>query len=232
MEETILPIIVEQDLNLENTLWLKEVWEITTYQLAIPTSTSESIFAEIQDKYSEPHRAYHNLSHLYSMLMSSEHFFDMIENHHLFDLSIWFHDLIYDPLSKENEKLSAQRAIELLSPHLPADKLTTLQYMIESTAKHLPTIESVDNKLFLDLDLVILAAEENVYNNYTEAIRHEYNVYPNMVYQNGRREILEGFLKKEKIYITPFFYDNFEKRARKNINNELESMNNGIPPVF
>jgi len=232
LEETILPIIVEQDLDLKKTLWLKEVWEITTYQLGIPTTTTESIFAEIQDKYSEPHRAYHNLSHLYSMLMSTEDFFDMITNHHLFDLSIWFHDLVYDPLSKENEKLSAQRAIELLSPHLPADKLTSLQYMIESTAKHIPKLDSMDNKLFLDLDLAILAAEKNVYNDYRDAIRLEYNVYPNMVYQNGRTEILESFLSKQSIYFTPFFQDSFEKKARKNIQLELGSMNNGIKPNY
>ena len=91
----MLPIIVESPINSSKKEWLREMWGMTTYRLQIPPKKSDEIFEEITKSYGESHRAYHNLSHLYSLLMLAEEFYDFIENHVLVDLSIWFHDFCF-----------------------------------------------------------------------------------------------------------------------------------------
>ena len=139
-------------------------------------------------------------------------------------MSIWFHDLIYEPTRKDNEEKSAHRAMEILSNYVPSQILTSLNYMILSTAKHSPMLSLHDNKIFLDFDLLILATDDTTYQNYTTAIRKEYQIFPDELYRDGRKSILNKFLNKKRIYFTDFFYQNFEERARDNIEKELEKL--------
>ena len=221
--QPMLPIILEKKISPVNLHWLKEVWEITTEQLGISKSKSEALFLIIQDKYDEPHRSYHNLSHIYSMLMMAEEFYDFIEYDHLFDLSIWFHDIIYDATRQDNEVKSAELAIELLQPFLPQPFLNDLKEMIVSTKDHTPLLDYHDNKFFLDLDLAILAADADTYNTYAKAIRKEYSIFSDELYYAGRKHVLNGFLEKDNIYFTTFFQQRFGKQARENIEAEIKT---------
>jgi len=109
----MLPIkIIEENLDESKLGFIEEVWDMLSYQLSIPKVDSRKILKEVIEKYTEPHRSYHNLSHIYSLLMMAEEYYDFIENPILFELSIWFHDLIYDPSRNDNEEKSAERAIE------------------------------------------------------------------------------------------------------------------------
>ena len=218
----MLPIkIIEENLDESKLGFIEEVWDMLSYQLSIPKADSRKILEEVIEKYTEPHRSYHNLSHIYSMLMMAEEYYDFIENPVLFELSIWFHDLIYDPSRNDNEEKSAERAVELLSPFLADSFLENLKKMILSTIKHAPILEDHDNELFLDIDMSVLATEPAVYHQYTNAIRKEFSVFPDNLYQAGRKSVLEKFIDGDHIFLTEFFKENFEKQAIENIQNEL-----------
>ena len=142
----MLPIkIIEKKLDDSKLGFIEEVWDMLSYQLSIPKVDSRKILEEVISKYSEPHRSYHNLSHVYSLLMMAEEYYDFIENPILFELSIWFHDLIYDPSRNDNEEKSAERALELLSPFLADSFLENLKQMILSTIEHAPILKDQDN---------------------------------------------------------------------------------------
>lgn len=222
----MLPIIIEEKLDSSKMDWLEEVWEMMAYRLRIPNTKGKDIFKLINKRYTEDQRQYHNLSHIYSLLMMVEEFYDFIGDQKLFELSIWFHDLIYDTSRNDNEKKSGEAALRILGDYLQDDFLQQLNYMILSTAKHTPILQNHDNKLFLDLDLAILASEESTYQKYANAIRKEFHIFPDDLYLAGRKMVLEGFLKKEHIYYTEFFQENFEKKARYNIDTELKSFVN------
>lgn len=216
--------IIEEKLDESKMGFLKEVWDMLSYQLSIPKVESHKILDEIITSYSQPHRSYHNLSHIYSLLMMAEEYYDFIDNPILFELSIWFHDLIYDPSRNDNEEKSAERALELLSPFIGDAFLENLKQMILSTIKHSPILKDLDNELFLDLDMSVLAADPEVYQTYTKAIRKEFKIFPDDMYHLGRRTVLENFKNKESIFLTQFFKSNFEKKALENINAELLSL--------
>ena len=220
----MLPIkIIEEKMDDSKLGFIEEVWDMLSYQLSIPKLESRKILEEVISKYSEPHRSYHNLSHIYSMLMMAEDYYDFIGNPILFELSIWFHDLIYDPNKNDNETKSAERALELLSPFLADSFLENLEKMILSTIDHSPILKDHDNELFLDINKSVLASEPTTYNQYTSAIRKEFSALPEELYLAKRKSFLEKFISRDQIFITPFFKENFEKQAVENIQAELNN---------
>jgi predicted metal-dependent HD superfamily phosphohydrolase len=66
-----------------------------------------------------------------------------------------------------------------------------------------------------------LGSSEEVYENYTITVRKEYAIYSDDVYRKGRQKVLNYFLEKERIYESDYFYELYEKKARKNLNWEL-----------
>jgi predicted metal-dependent HD superfamily phosphohydrolase len=54
----------------------------------------ESLFNSIVEHYSASERAYHNLSHIQSLLALSESLLDKVQNRDAFYFAIWFHDVI------------------------------------------------------------------------------------------------------------------------------------------
>ncbi len=53
----------------------------------------------------------------------------------------------------------------------------------------------------------------------------EFLFFPSVVYNEGRKKILNHFLKMDRIFKTEYFYAKLENQARVNIRNELESLN-------
>ena len=78
-----------------------------------------------------------------------------------------------------------------------------------------------DTNYFMDADLAILGADDDLYNLYTRQIRKEYKFYPDLLYKPGRRKVLQHFLQMDSIYKTSYFKDKYEWQARKNIKREL-----------
>lgn len=202
---------------------LKNDWQQHLKTYCSDQSKIEEIFHTLFEKYSEQHRAYHNLSHINYLLESLKNLeltdFDTIY------LAAWFHDVIYEPKRNDNEIQSAKLAVELLPRlNLPVEKIRKIEQIILATQKH--NAENLDNdgKLFLDLDLSILGADENTYRNYSQAIRQEYSHVPNILYRHGRRKVLENFLKRDIIFFTKFGRDQFENQARLNLANEIKEL--------
>ncbi len=137
--------------------------------------------------------------------------------------AIAYHDIIYNVLRSDNEERSAELAIDRLKIiSFPSDEIQNCAKMILATKKH----ESHDfqTNLFTDADLSILGAEAEVYAAYSKQIRREYSLYPDFVYNPGRRKVLQHFLAMERIYKTKEFSDRYETSARINLETELKSI--------
>ena len=78
--------------------------------------------------------------------------------------------------------------------------------------------------VFLDADLKILGTEEPAYLLYTEAVRKEYAMFPDLLFNRGRKAFLKNALATLRIYRTDKFFKTYEQQARKNLQNELNQM--------
>ena len=176
-------------------------------------------------RYSEKHRFYHNLSHIHSLLNNAENFSDKFVDYDSVRLAIWFHDVVYEPKSLKNEFESALLMREKLTElSFPKEMTKKVEKLILATEKHDAASLDDDGKLFLDLDLGILGAEEGVYEKYTRAIRCEYSFVPEFLYRRSRAKILKNFLNRQIIYFTDEMCKKYETAARRNMANEIKEL--------
>lgn len=179
-----------------------------------------SIFDEIVRAYQEPGRHYHNLDHINALLTLSATHAAMLRDRDAVDLAIFFHDVVYDAARSDNEIASAKFARNRLARlGRPMVEIAMIAHWIEMSKHGRAQAAPTDTDLahFLDFDLSILAAERSLYQTYAQAIRREYALYPDPLYQKGRREVLLAFLAKPVIYRTPHLRDAWEAAARANM---------------
>ncbi len=220
----MLEIIMCNKLSRKEFEWLKTRYWLLCEASNINKENGKVIFKQIVKKYGKKGRAYHNLSHIYSFLKTFDQ--STLQKNYtiVFEWSIWMHDLVYNPLKKNNELKSAKKTKKLLGKYLSEQQITEIYEIILSTARHQLYYQEDHHKLFLDIDLAIFASERTTYQKYTEAIREEYRMFPNFLYKKGRRGVLNHFLDRENIYFTSHFQNHFEDIARENLNWELDTL--------
>ena len=54
--------------------------------------------------------------------------------------------------------------------------------------------------------------------------KKRYKLIPAFIYRKNRKEILKGFLARERIYSHEYFFDKFEGPARRNLRNAINNL--------
>jgi predicted metal-dependent HD superfamily phosphohydrolase len=193
------------------------------HRLNAPARYISPLWKEIAGYYSAKDRHYHNLNHLADLFSQADYFKKHIEDFDTFQLSIWYHDIIYNCLRKDNEEKSALFAkYRLEAINFPREKLVRCYQQINATKFHQIEGDDADTAWLLDFDLSILGRKWPVYYKYTQQIRKEYAIFPSFLYNRGRKKVLQGFLKKDRLFHTDQYFTYFEKLARENIQKELD----------
>lgn len=184
-----------------------------------PLALPDPLVSELAAAYCEPHRAYHNLTHIADLLA----WFDTLTWSQPAEVyvAILFHDAVYVPSAKDNE---AHSAAWVRRSGLPVD-LETVAHLIELTAAH-GRLDHADGDaaLFLDCDMAIVGAAPEAYRRYAAAIRQEYAAIPDAAYRTGRTAFLRSVAAKPRIFFTDYFHARLDAQARANIYAELEEL--------
>ncbi len=179
---------------------------------------AEHAFGELTVKYNEPHRAYHNLTHIAECLQWHDQFAKDFGDAAIAEYALWMHDVIYEPLSKDNEEQSAEYAIAVLGQQ--DSRADAVRSMIRAT-RHQPDPLPPDESLVADIDMLILAADQGRYDQYTAQVRLEYAAVKDEDFKKGRSAFLQSLLSRPHIYRTLSIRERFEVLARNNIMREL-----------
>jgi len=141
-----------------------------------------------------------------------------IENQDAIECAIFFHDVVYDIHANPevNERESAEYARTVLeSMGVEESFIKEVEQLIISTIpSREPTTDS--EKIITDIDLAILSADTEEFDEYDANIRKEYSFYDDYSYAAGRKAIFKRILRREKIYLTKFYSDH-EDKARENM---------------
>ncbi len=176
-----------------------------------------ALFAQLKAAYAEPQRHYHTLQHLGECLSAFDTVRARAEHPHEVELALWFHDAVYDIKGHDNEQRSADWARESLhDAGVDASSAQRVHDLVMAT-RHTAVPSGRDEQLLVDIDLSILGAERDRFDEYEQQIRQEYAYVPGFLFRRKRREILKGFLDRPAIYSTPYFHDALEARARDNL---------------
>jgi len=157
-----------------------------------------------------------------------------IQNHTFVVFAVFFHDIVYDPQSKDNEDKSAELFLSFYKEAVATchnfDYSLVFKYIMATkthyTNEHNQLSEqwgTTDMHLFLDLDMAILSVEPSEYESYADKIRQEYHHYAEETYCTRRIHILEQFLT-HRIYCCENVYKAWEESARSNILAEITKL--------
>lgn len=183
-------------------------------------SSGAAIFDELLARYGEPHRRYHTLVHVDACLGLLDWYRGSAQHPERIELALWFHDAVYDPRANGNERQSAELArARLGSLGVPLGALSEIEAHVLATQSHQAV--DPDAELLLDLDLSILGARSHAYARFEREVREEYAHVPDAQFRAGRSAILRGFLARPEIYRTRTLREEFEARARKNLEQRL-----------
>jgi len=182
------------------------------------------LWNEIETNYSHKKRHYHTLTHLENLLQQLLQVKSSIKNWDTVLFSLYYHDVIYNPLKTTNEEKSAEFAANRLQSISVSEKIIKdCVCQILATKKH-NHCDDNDVNYFTDADLSILGQPWDVYEVYCKNVRKEYSLYPDLIYIPGRKKVLQHFLQMLRIFKTVYFFERFEKQAKENLNNELQEI--------
>ncbi|MDQ7968368.1 MAG: N-methyl-D-aspartate receptor NMDAR2C subunit [Oxalicibacterium faecigallinarum] len=201
-------------------------WHQLSASLQADTTAASQVWWQLCERFCEPHRRYHDLSHVTALLAQAERWADQIQDTHIVHLAIWFHDAVYDPQRRDNEARSADLArCALLAMEVEESLIPSVTACIAATAGHrVTTTEVADMPLFLDLDLTILGSDPGDYARYCAAIRAEYAWVEEAEYRATRSKVLQSFLDRPVLYFTEPLRAEYEARARENMRTELQTL--------
>jgi predicted metal-dependent HD superfamily phosphohydrolase len=184
------------------------------------------LWEEIGGEYSAKGRHYHTLTHLQNLLDALNPVQNLISEADTMLFSVFYHDIVYNPLKQDNEARSAALAADRLTQlRVPPAQIAKCQAQIMATQGHTISADT-DTNLFTDADLSILGQPREIYAAYAAQVRQEYAVFPDLLYKPGRRKVLNYFLQGESIYKSKPFYQGYEQQARANLSWELNQLNN------
>jgi predicted metal-dependent HD superfamily phosphohydrolase len=188
----------------------------------------DAIIDDLKHRYAEPQRAYHNWTHIEELLAQFEANARALKHPFAFRLAILFHDAIYDPRASDNEARSAELFEATIKESAGADDIVCGRDLILATHKHSTSAVAsrfvADAELFLDMDLSILGAGEQRFDDYDAAIREEYSFVPIDTYRSRRAEILRSFLGRPRLYLTDDYHRRLDGRARANLRRAIDRL--------
>lgn len=200
---------------------LRELW-----QVHIGTgSAATACFDDVVRGYAEPHRRYHDLTHLAVVV---ETVVDLAEAEPVSDLpavvaAAFYHDVIYEPRALDNEERSALRAeTELTGLGWPAERARRVGDMVRATIGH--QTDDPDTAVLLDADLSVLGRDG--YHRYVTAVRAEYAEagVDDATWNVGRADVLRRLLDHDPQYATATGRRRWESAARNHMASELAGL--------
>lgn len=192
--------------------------------------------------YNEPGRYYHNLNHIKFMIAKLQEFesnhgfedegLELKEQNNVYEYvltAIWYHDSVYNvhrPIP--NNEIDSAKLFKQWNETLGFDEQRSIVSAIERTAYHTQlfrpsqffTVEEIAlTKILLDLDLAALAlpiesVKRNTNNILLESLESGIDLD---TAKSNNKAFLQKLLIKDKIFYTKYFIDTCEQKARDNI---------------
>lgn len=198
-------------------------WQSTWTGLGV-LPPDDGVHAALIARYEEPHRRYHTVQHLDECFARLDDAGVLAEHLPEVELALWFHDAVYDTRRSDNEAQSAALArAQGVGAGVAASVLARVDALILAT-RHDASPVSADARLLVDVDLAILGAPAARFDEYERQVRAEYAWVPGPIFRRKRREILEGFLSRPRLYATDAFHARFEDAARANLSRSIRAL--------
>lgn len=175
-------------------------------------------YSRLEERYFEPHRAYHTLDHIAQSLVEFDSVRHLAKNPDAVEMAIWFHDAVYDTRAIDNEERSAELVKQVCFELGLSDEFAErTARLVLSSKHHRGNPADLDEQIFTDIDLSAWGKPWEEFQKDTAKVRQEYSWVPEDIFRKRRSEILEEFMRRKRIYNTDYFYQKYETQAQENL---------------
>ncbi|MFT4218689.1 MAG: DUF4031 domain-containing protein [Micropruina sp.] len=186
---------------------------------------------ELLQRWSEPHRRYHDVRHLAQCLAALQQLAIEEPIGRPVLLAAWFHDAVYNGEPHDDEEASAALADERLRPLVGAAEAAEAARLVRATIAHDPEPDDRDAALLVDADLSILGQLRGRYHVYLRDVREEYSRYDDQQFQRGRLTVVQGLLSRRPLFATATGRRLWGAAAELNLTEERDRLLGREPPT-
>jgi len=199
---------------------VKKKWFDLCSRLCDSDVVCEYSWDALVSAYSSPNRHYHTLEgHIAKGLISLEEIrlHRASHNFNALQFAWFFHDSVFDPSAKDNEIQSADFAESIAKKMCVSDEfIQVVRDLIIVT--HRPIIpQDLDECLIIDIDMENLGWNFDDFSEQTNLIRQELPDVSDSDFSKTTTDLFNSILKKDSVFLTPFFKEKYELSARKNL---------------
>ena len=138
---------------------------LQAHLIALGITTNGNPFDQLAQCYGHPDRHYHNGRHIDTCLQLLAQYQAIATHPHELAIALWFHDAVYDPRKRDNERLSAAWARQCLGAQgVARSTIARITALILGTQDHCPQTDDAqldDAQLMVDIDLAILGSDRS-----------------------------------------------------------------------
>lgn len=183
------------------------------------------VYAELGRRYAAPGRHYHSPRHIHQCLRQLDAAWEEIANPFWVELALWFHDAIYDTKAKDNEARSADLFLSYAGD-MPCRSRQAVSRLIMATV-HPNEPVCPDEQAIVDIDLMSFALPWPEFLRDSRDVRAEFDHMAHEDFVAGQCNFLRLLLARKQFYLTPYFHQHFEHKARANLERYLTLMDPG-----
>lgn len=205
---------------------LFDYWQGYALKAGCSMENVEKWWKAILHNYTLPSRTYHNMHHLRDIFRDLKDIEPELENPLAVGLSVFFHEIVYEPAASDNELASSELAQQFaydvdLSPKILKCMLSIIDHGHDVGDG--PEGANPDIVYFMDLKLAVLGRDPELYGTYVQKIREEYSFLTTEDFLSSRAGVLARLLET-RIFNTSIMSTKYEERARRNVARELEAL--------
>jgi len=187
-----------------------------------PSPDAAAVHGELCAHYAESFRRYHNLEHIEECLRRVDEVAPLLDDPDAVEFALWFHDVVYEVGASTNEWKSAELFLERASGAAPVFRRKVCGLVLAT--RHGGCVQGNDRRFIVDIDLSGIGAPWSEFVRNGERLRAESCALSDAQYTAGQRRFLRKLHERPQLYLTDYFRDRYENKARENIARALAEL--------
>lgn len=184
----------------------------------------DDVGASLLDRWAEPHRSYHDLSHLRGILSGVDALEGFADDPDAVRLAAWYHDAVYAGQSDDEENSALLAESDLAGLGVAPAFVAEVGRLVRVTITHDPAADDHNGQVLSDADLAVLAVPPADYQHNTARVRAEYRHVSDVDFGMWRGRMIAAMLAGPSLYRTVEGRRLWEDAARTNLEAELASL--------
>ncbi|MDG4596426.1 MAG: hypothetical protein P9F75_12190 [Candidatus Contendobacter sp.] len=209
--------LTDSALPVEESAWERmRFTALWTRSLRGESVMAETIYDRLTKLYGEPHRHYHTLNHIRHCLREFDRAAALMADPDTVEMALWFHDAIYQPGAKDNERRSADLFRQWSGARADPVFQQRVDDLIMATTHQEPPDQG-DAKFLVDIDLSSFGLPWETCERDGRLIRAEFAGVTDDQYYPGHLRFLRTLQDRATFFCTTFFQQRYELVARANL---------------